>query len=227
MVMKGFDDEFIKRILDEINQRLNFFLEDPINRDEHSIHLYLISLFSRVARGCSTAESLMLTTTTFLDFSLPRMAAMAFMSRNPSLPRPKKQELVLALLDAYTKYSFMPGVNDQMIRESILPSLKMMKTEVQDVASEYEETVSALVSQFEKRMNVSESSGFESLLHKSVTFHRPKRESLSLPSASSSGHSTSNPATPTSQPSSNLASTLANNPVIADFKTRFKGFLKK
>ena len=235
--IKGFDESDVKRILDQINIKLHFFLEDPINRDQHMIHLELISIFARIARSCSVMnhESVTITAKSFLDFSLPRIAALTVQTRsNVSLSRSKKQEIVLALIDSYTKFSFIPiGVNEQLIRESIMPSLKLMREEVLDVAPEYEETIIALMAEFDKKLpqhDVSATSGIESLISKSMSLHRLKRESTgsTTPIASPSSHymAHSQPSTPTTGTATGPGMASAT-PVMDELKTRFKGLFKK
>lgn len=233
--IKGFDESDVNQILDQMNHKLHFFLEDQINRDQHMIQVELICIFARIARSCSLLnhDSVTITAKSFLDFSLPRIAALTVSVRsNVSLPKSQKQEIVLALIDCYTKLSFIPiGVNEQLIRESIMPSLKLMREEVLDVAPEYEETIVTLMAEFDKKLpqhDVSPASGIESLISKSMSLHRLKRESSgsSHQSPVTSGHQMAHSQPPT--PSASIAPSVPSvTPVMDELKTRFKGLFKK
>lgn len=201
-------------------------------------HIKLVQLLARVARS-SNQHIMKEQSHVFLDYSLPRLAAITVQCRS-STSNKKKQELILALLDCYTKFSFLHA-NDQLVRESVLPSLRLTKVEVASIAPEYEETVVTLIHEFERKLN--ETQAINSTVTSSVTVSTLSTRNSNQSNKELQGASTSNMSTistastclVTTVTSSSLTSTSNNINVTAsnkhpsnpDFRARFKGFFNK
>ena len=95
----------------------------------------------------------------FLDFSLPRLAAIAVQCNNSTtLTREKKVQIVSALVDCYANYSRFSshpetGIDHQLVKESILPSLKVTRDQVMDLIPDKLELLYCLINDFERRIN--------------------------------------------------------------------------
>ena len=237
-------------LLQPLNSKLDLLLEG----ENIESHIELVTLLARVARSCS--EHLMnVKSHLFLDYSLPRLAAITVQCRS-NTGNKRKQELILALLDCYTKFSFLTA-SDQLVRESVLPSLRLTKCEVSSIAPEYEETVITLIQEFERKLteasNASVTSSATSTSTSAININNkdivvsPTTTATAMAiasshplvpsvtttfssspcSSSSSSSSSTCTSTVTTMTTTTCSGTSNKHPSDADLRTRFKGFFHK
>ena len=222
-----------KVTMDKINYYLNEFLEGPKNRDEQLVLVALINIFSSTALFFSSFNEETISSDSvasnssefnfyalklFLDFSLPRLAAIAVQCNNSTtLTREKKVQIVSALVDCYANYSRFSsnsetGIDHQLVKESILPSLKVTRDQVMDLIPDKLELLYCLINEFEKRINP------EGTLTSSLS-----RSSFKLPVSANVKELASG----ITSPISSTASGFMANQKVDDVKNKLKGLFAR
>ncbi|XP_041376691.1 RAB11-binding protein RELCH homolog [Gigantopelta aegis] len=129
----------IREVLDRVYMQLQTFFDDPLYRDQHSIHVELIRTMARVGPNSEPR---------FRDeFILPRLAAMA-LANNHTTNETKKMDITLQLFEAYSAMSCC-FINDQLIQEAMLPGLRCLQQDMAVIAPEHEEVVASMVREYE------------------------------------------------------------------------------
>ncbi|XP_042901909.1 RAB11-binding protein RELCH homolog [Parasteatoda tepidariorum] len=134
-------------LLEKAHLQLQTFLDDQLYRDQHLLYVEVIKTFAKI--GPNTEPK-------FRDeFVLPRLAALAA-ENNSTSNETKKMDIALALLEAYTAMSccFM---SEQLIAEAFLPGLRCLKSDVQQIAHEYEDTINSMIQEFEAKLDIGRS----------------------------------------------------------------------
>ncbi|KAG8189556.1 hypothetical protein JTE90_026600 [Oedothorax gibbosus] len=134
-------------LLEKAHLQLQTFLDDQMYRDQHLLYVEVIRTFAKI--GPNTEPK-------FRDeFVLPRLTALAA-ENNSTTNETKKMDIAMALLEAYTAMSccFM---SEQLIAEAFLPGLRCLKSDLQQIAQEYEDSVNSMIHEFEGKLDIGRS----------------------------------------------------------------------
>ncbi|XP_060602850.1 RAB11-binding protein RELCH homolog isoform X2 [Ruditapes philippinarum] len=132
-------------ILEKVYMQLQTFLDDPIYREEHALHLELVSTFARVGPNAEQK---------FRDeFMLPRLTAMALENNNQTNDV-KKKEMALQLFEAYSALSCC-FINYQLVQEAMLPGLRCLKQDMSQIAPEHEEVIASMIKEYQSKIETS------------------------------------------------------------------------
>lgn len=134
-----------REMLDRVYMQLQTFLDDPMYREEHSLHVELIATFARVGPNAEPK---------FRDeFILPRLTTLAIENNNEG-NEAKKKEIALQLFEAYSALSCC-FVNYQLVQEVMLPGLRCLKQDMALIAPEHEEVVNSMIKEYESKIETS------------------------------------------------------------------------
>ncbi|XP_076109472.1 RAB11-binding protein RELCH homolog [Mytilus galloprovincialis] len=137
----------VREMLDRAYMQFLTFMDDSAYRDEHKVHLELIHTLARV--GPNTEPKFR------EEFILPRLAAMAS-ANNHMAEEKKKREIALELFEAYSSMSCCV-MNDQLVRETMLPGLRCLQHDMVQIAPEHEEVIQSMIRDYETKMELSRS----------------------------------------------------------------------
>ncbi|RWS12945.1 lisH domain and HEAT repeat-containing protein KIAA1468-like isoform X1 [Dinothrombium tinctorium] len=192
-----------QELADKIYFQLQTFLEDPLNRDHYGIHLELIRVFENIANVITDEHKDF--DELFVNFAIPRLAALAVECGSSAASKTKKQDIIIALIKTYSSFSkiTLDIISDNLIREAILPPLKYIRDETKLVAPDYEAFTQSLINEFERRAH---------LLSPRASFDassQPKQQSVLLSTSIS------------------FSPSLTSNAMVDDMKNRVRGILNK
>ncbi|XP_052822976.1 RAB11-binding protein RELCH homolog isoform X2 [Octopus bimaculoides] len=137
----------LREMLDRVYMQLQTFLDDPVYRDQHTVHMEIIRTFARVGPNAEPR---------FRDeFVLPRLAAMA-LANNSITNEIKKTDVALQLFEAYSAMSCC-FINDQLVQEAMLPGLRYLRQDLSQLAPEREEVMSSMIKEYEAKLDASKS----------------------------------------------------------------------
>jgi hypothetical protein len=141
-----------RAILDKVYMQLQSLMDDPAYRDEHSLRLALIRALGHAGPAAEPRFR--------DDFILPRLTAMAVQNSATAVTdmSSRRSDISLALYDAYSAISCC-FVGDQLISEVLLPGLRCLHRDLQQMVPDYANVVSSMIHEFEDRINAVSSGG--------------------------------------------------------------------
>ncbi|XP_070574126.1 RAB11-binding protein RELCH homolog isoform X2 [Ptychodera flava] len=132
-----------KEMLDRVYVQFQSFLDDPQYKDQHSLTVELIKTFGRVGPNSEPKFR--------DDFVLPRLTAIAHANNNTTNDT-KKSDIALQLFEAYSALSCC-FISDDLIRECLLPGLRCLRQDLEQVAPEHEEVVNSMIKDYETKID--------------------------------------------------------------------------
>lgn len=137
----------VREMLDRAYMQFLSFMDDSAYREEHRVHVELIHTLARV--GPNTEPKFR------EEFILPRLAAMASANNNLTDEK-RKREIALELFEAYSSMSCCV-MNDQLVRETMLPGLRCLQQDMVNIAPEHDEVIQSMIRDYENKMELSRS----------------------------------------------------------------------
>ncbi|XP_012937073.1 RAB11-binding protein RELCH homolog [Aplysia californica] len=132
----------IREVLDRVYMQLQMFFDEPSYRDQHAVHVELISTLARCGPSAEPK---------FRDeFILPRLAAMASANNNMG-NETKRTDIAMQLFEAYSALSCC-SLSEQLIAEAMLPGLRCLKADMEAIAAEHQEVVSAMLRDYQQKL---------------------------------------------------------------------------
>eukprot|EP00117_Sycon_ciliatum_P026885 scpid10148/ scgid21963/ LisH domain and HEAT repeat-containing protein KIAA1468 homolog len=136
-----------KSLLEKAQVQLTSFLDEPTYEEEHAMHVEIIKTLGRVGPNSDPM---------FRDqFVLPRLHSLAA-KNNTSTNRTKRRDIAMELHEAFRTLAccFIPA--DQ-IGEHLLPALRCLLSDMQDIDVDSVESVKSLISEVESKTSDSSS----------------------------------------------------------------------
>ncbi|XP_055891966.1 RAB11-binding protein RELCH homolog isoform X3 [Biomphalaria glabrata] len=134
----------IREVLDRVYMQLQMFFDEPIYRDQHTVHVELIRTLARCGPSAEPK---------FRDeFILPRLAAMAS-ANNHVTNETKRTDIAKQLFEAYSAISCC-FLSQQLVAEAMLPGLKCLKQDMEALGAEHLEVVNAMIRDYQSKLDI-------------------------------------------------------------------------
>lgn len=134
-----------KETLEKVYMQLQSFLDDPMYREEHALHMEMVATFARVGPNAEPK---------FRDeFVLPRLTLLA-LENNMEQHETRKKEMALQLFEAYSALSCC-FINYQLVQEAMLPGLRCLRQDMATLAPEHEEVINSMIKEYEAKVETS------------------------------------------------------------------------
>ncbi|XP_014675386.1 PREDICTED: lisH domain and HEAT repeat-containing protein KIAA1468 homolog isoform X2 [Priapulus caudatus] len=131
-----------REVVEKAHMQFQGFLDDPIYKDAHAMHVEVIHTLSRI--GPNTEPRFR------DDFILPRLAILAA-NNNHTMNETKKRDVAMVLFEAYSALSCC-FVSEQLIREALLSGMRCLHRDMALIAPDHEEIVGSMIREFEVKL---------------------------------------------------------------------------
>lgn len=131
-----------KSILDKVYMQFQAFMDDPLYKDHHLVHIELVRTFGKIGPNAEPKFR--------DDFILPRLTALAVQNQLTA-NETRKADVALQLFEAYSAMSCC-FISDQLVQEVMLPGLRCLLQDLQLVAPDHVNVVTSMIREFEDKL---------------------------------------------------------------------------
>lgn len=131
-----------KSILDKVYMQFQAFMDDPLYKDHHLVHIELVRTFGKIGPNAEPKFR--------DDFILPRLTALAVQNQLTA-NEARKADVALQLFEAYSAISCC-FISDQLVQEVMLPGLRCLLQDLQLVAPDHVNVVTSMIREFEDKL---------------------------------------------------------------------------
>uniref|UniRef100_T1ISW0 Uncharacterized protein n=1 Tax=Strigamia maritima TaxID=126957 RepID=T1ISW0_STRMM len=138
-----------RELMDKVRMQFLSFLEDPQYQDHTAVLVEVIRTFGQTAPNADSKFR--------EDFVLPHLVAIASQNAHTT-DESKRLSIAVALLDAYTSLSYcciIAILNDQLITDLLLPGLRFLLADIQQVAPEQVEAIAVMINELSAKVEIS------------------------------------------------------------------------